>query len=195
MRASVSGASRSSERAFTRTSSAIPSAGTPSPSRRRIRSTIAAASAASEGKLASAGSGPSRPGRSKTLLGTAEPGDEAVGQSEDLRARAVVLLQPDDVRARKARRKLEQVEGGGAGEGIDRLVVVADDAELVPLPEPEVEQRLLEKVHVLVLVHRDRPALLAEPLDRRRLRLVEADEELEDVLEVDPPAPGSLRSS
>ena len=61
----------------------------------------------------------------------------------------------------------EQMVGRGAGERVDRLVVVADDADVVAVAEPPVEQRRLQRVHVLVLVDRER----VEPFaDRRRPR-------------------------
>ena len=47
---------------------------------------------------------------------------------------------------------LEQVARRRAGEAVDRLVVVAHDAEVVAPAEPAVEQRLLQQVDVLVLV-------------------------------------------
>ena len=72
------------------------------PRRWRIASTIAAASAAGDGKAATTGSGPAaRVGRS-TFSAPAEPGDEAVREREHLRRRAVVLLEPHDRRVRES---------------------------------------------------------------------------------------------
>ena len=75
--------------------------------------------------------------------------------------------------------------GAGAGERVDRLVVVADDAEVVAVAEPVLEQRLLQQVHVLVLVDRERAVLRAERLARALVALEELHRELEQVLEVD----------
>src|SRR6185295_3332919 len=75
--------------------------------------------------------------------------DETVREREHLRRRAIVLLQAHDERVREAPRHVEQVLRAGARERVDRLVVVADDAEVVAFAEPEVEQRLLEQVDVL----------------------------------------------
>ena len=75
--------------------------------------------------------------------------------------------------------------GARAGEGVDRLVVVADRAELVAVAEPALEQRLLQEVHVLVLVDRERAVAVADLLERARVRVEEPDRELDQVLEVD----------
>ena len=83
------------------------------------------------------------------------------------------------------RAQREQVLGGGAGEAVDRLVVVADDAEVVAVAEPVLEQRLLEQVHVLVLVDGERAVAGAELGDRAARRSRRAHRELEQVLEVD----------
>src|SRR5439155_11945122 len=108
---------------------------------------------------------------------------EPAREREHLRCRAVVLLEPDD---RGALREREQVLGAGAGEAVDRLVVVADRAEIFPLAEPELEQRLLEEVHVLVLVDGERAVAGAELRSRSGVVLEEPDRELEQILEVGP---------
>ena len=73
----------------------------------------------------------------------------------------------------------------GAGERVDRLGRVADDADVVALAEPEVEQPLLEGVDVLVLVD-DEVAVLAADGPGDVLALGEdPDGEEQDVLEVD----------
>ena len=50
----------------------------------------------------------------------------------------------------------QQVLGRRAGERVDRLVIVADHAEVVALAEPAFEQAGLERVHVLVFVDGER---------------------------------------
>ena len=112
------------------------------------------------------GSGPSGRDGAQRLLGAAEARDEPVRELEHLRRRAVVLLEPEDLRVREPVRHPEQVLRAGAGERVDRLVVVADDAEVVAVAEPEVEQRLLQEVDVLVLVDGERVVLRAERLAR-----------------------------
>ena len=105
--------------------------------------------------------------RAQRLLRAAEVRHEPVREREHLRRRAVVLLEPHDGRVRESLGHGEQVLGPGAGERVDRLVVVADDAEVVAVAEPEVEERLLEEVDVLVLVDGER-AVLARGTSRRR---------------------------
>ena len=51
--------------------------------------------------------------------------------------------------------------GGGAGERVDGLARVTDDAQLLPAAEPLVEQVLLERADVLVLVDDEVPVLVA----------------------------------
>ena len=163
MPASCSTSSKSVRRAFVRARIAISSSGAPSA---RISATIAAPSSSGVGERR-ARPAPARPASvgAQRLLGAAEARDEPVRELEHLRRRAVVLLEPDDERVREAARHAEQVLGAGAGERVDRLVVVADDAEVVAVAEPEVEQRLLQQVDVLVLVDGERAVLRAE---RRR---------------------------
>ena len=57
-------------------------------------------------------------------------GDEVRGGAEDMRGRAVVALQPDDGRARKILVEAQDVVDLGAAPAIDRLVVVADAADI-----------------------------------------------------------------
>src|SRR5207244_2155865 len=112
-------------------------------------------------------SGPVRTRRRERLRRTAEPWHETVRELEHLRGRAVVPLEPHDACVGEASRQREQPLRARTREAVDRLVVVADRAELVPLAEPEIEQRLLEEVHVLVLVDGEGAPALAH----RRTRL------------------------
>ena len=125
-----------------------------------------------------------RPRRPQHLLRAAELRHQPVRELEDLRRRAVVLLQPEHLALRP-----QQVLRRRARERVDRLVVVADDAQLVPVAQPALEQRLLEQVHVLVLVDRERPVALAEDPRGLGVLVVEPDRELEQILEVDPALP------
>ena len=83
------------------------------------------------------------------------------------------------------RRQVEQPARRGSGERVDRLIVVADDADVVARAQPALEQRLLQEVHVLVLVDCEREVALAQV--RRDVRVVVElpDCELQQVLEVD----------
>ena len=86
---------------------------------------------------------------------------------------------------REPPRQREQPLGARAGEPVDRLVVVADRAEVVPVAEPEVEQRLLEKVDVLVLVDGERAPAVVHRRAHRVVRLQQPRRALEQILEVE----------
>ena len=75
-----------------------------------------------------------RPGRARRgePLRPTGPGDQPVRQLEDLRARPVVLGQRDHPGAVVALGERRQVVRRCAGERVDRLVLVADDADVRP---------------------------------------------------------------
>ncbi len=81
--------------------------------------------------------------------------DQSGGGGEDGRGRAVIRLEPDDARPLEILLEAEDVFDLGAAPRIDRLIVIADAADIaVPLreqPEPEI----LHEVRVLVLVDQD----------------------------------------
>ncbi len=105
--------------------------------------------------------GPGRPrGRtttSRTTTGRTGPRDQCVGQRDHLRGGTVVTHEADHVRVRESARKLQQVARGRSGERVDRLIRVPDHTEAVPLAEPGIEQPLLQRVDVLVLIHDEVP--------------------------------------
>ena len=106
------------------------------------------------------------------------------------RARAPAASTGSSARAarpglREPLREREQPLRARAGEAVDRLVVVADRAQLVAPAEPEVEERLLQQVDVLVLVDRERAPALADECERRGVVLEQADRALEQVFEVE----------
>jgi hypothetical protein len=119
------------------------------------------------------------------LVEPAEPGRQAVGHGEDLGRRAVVPLQPDDGGAGVSLGERQEVVRRGAGEAVDRLVVVADHAELVAASEPPLEQGLLEGVHVLVLVDREGQEGRPDPLGRRGVLVEQAHRQGQHVLEIE----------
>ena len=85
-----------------------------------------------------------------------------------------------------ALREVEEVGGVGAGEGVDRLRRVADDAQVVAAAEPQVEQCRLDRADVLELVD-DEPFVLLADLGRDPLVLGEQRGRAEqDVLHVHP---------
>ena len=125
-------------------------------------------------------------GRARAQLAA---GDEAVGQREHLRRAAVVLAQAHDARAGVSVREGGQVLGAGAGEAVDRLVGVADDAQVAPIAQPQPQQVLLEPVRVLVLVDAEPAVAPMRQRQRVGIGLVQLDREGEHVLEVDPVGP------
>ena len=76
---------------------------------------------------------------------------------DDLRRRSVVRAEPDDRRARELVGESRQEPGVGARERIDRLVGVADDAEVRAVTEPGAQQVELRAGHVLELVDEEVP--------------------------------------
>src|ERR671937_330363 len=118
------------------------------------------------------------------FLGSSETWNDPVRKLENLRRRAIIRLQPDHVRVRKASRQGEEVLRRRAGERVDRLVVVADRAELVAAAEPAVEQRLLEEIDVLVLVDGEGAEAFAYRRERMWIVLEQPDRELDQILEI-----------
>src|SRR6185369_7111761 len=78
--------------------------------------------------------------------------DEAGGGAEDVVSRAVVALQPDDAGAGKVALEAQDVADLGAAPAIDRLVVVADAADVAVALRQQPEPEILADIGVLVLV-------------------------------------------
>ncbi len=81
--------------------------------------------------------------------------------------------------------EVQQVVGGGAGERVDRLAGVANDAEVVAVAEPQLQEALLERAHVLVLVDHEVLVLGADLVGDVVAVLEDTDGQEQDVLEVD----------
>ena len=116
-------------------------------------------------------------------------GDDRRRDLEDPPRRAVVLLEPDDVGARVVALEVEDVPQVRPAEAIDRLVGIADDAEVVVGVGEEPEEAVLGGVRVLVLVDQDvapEPSVVGEDL---RVLGPEADGQGEEVVEVERPRP------
>ena len=86
-------------------------------------------------------------------------GDQPRGDRQDMAARAVVALEADDLRAGKVRLEPQDVVDVGAAPAVDRLVVVADTAEIAAGLRQQPEPQILDGVGVLILVDQD----VAEP--------------------------------
>ena len=82
----------------------------------------------------------------RSLAGEGDPvvAHERVRQPDDLRCGPVVAMQPHHDGLRKATAEVQQVIRSRAGERVNRLVRVADDAHVVTAAEPRVEQSLLQ---------------------------------------------------
>ncbi len=93
----------------------------------------------------------------RLLLAAAVVGDDGVRGGQDRLSRAIVLLELDHVRLLEVPLEVEDVADVGAAEGVDRLIVVADDAEVAVVPGDELEPPILRAVGVLVLVDEDVP--------------------------------------
>ena len=110
---------------------------------------------------------------------------QPVRRVDDGAAGSVVLLQPHHRGVPVAAAEAEQILRGGAGERVDGLAGVADHAQVVAVAEPQVQQRLLQRRHVLVLVDDEEPVLLAHLLGDPRLALDHAGAGQQHVLEVE----------
>ena len=103
---------------------------------------------------------------------------------DDLRG-AVVPLEAHDMRFRKIVLEVENVAEVGAAPFVDRLVGVANHAEIPMLPCQALNEQILRPVGVLVLVDHHEPELVAvafaddfgllEQLDRLQQKIVEVE--------------------
>ncbi len=101
--------------------------------------------------------------------GLAEPpaimGDDAGRGGEDLRRRAVILLEAGNQRAGKIALETQDVADLGAAPTVDRLVVVADAADVAMLLRQQPQPQVLRDVGVLILVDQQ---VAKPPLVRRK---------------------------
>ncbi len=88
-------------------------------------------------------------------LAAAVVGDHGVRHVEDLRGRAVVLLEADHLGVGVVALELEDVADVGAAPRVDRLVVVAHHGEVAALAGQQVRDAVLGVVGVLVFVDHD----------------------------------------
>ena len=95
----------------------------------------------------------------------------------------------DKTRCRKPLGEPDEIVAGSPGECIDRLVLVTDDGEIVPPAQPGVEERLLERVGVLVFIHREPAVAVSDLVGDARIALDQPDRQLQHVLEVDASRP------
>ena len=113
---------------------------------------------------------------------------DLVRAADDLRGRAVVPDQPDDLGRTVAAGETGQESCLRAGEGVDGLRRVADHADLLPVAAPELEQRFLQRVDVLVLIDHQMPIGAADGVGHLAVLGDQGGGAEQDVLEVDPRA-------
>jgi len=98
---------------------------------------------------------------------------------------SVVLLQADDLRFWKILLKLQNVAEVGAAPGIDRLVLVAYRAEVVPRAREQPHQFILRPVRVLVFRRPGRTGTCGCNIRAPPLRLQQAQPFQQQVVEVE----------
>src|SRR5262249_49255636 len=88
--------------------------------------------------------------------GLAEPAavlrDHSARRPENVRGRAVILFEPSDDSAREILFKAQDVADFGAAPTVDRLIVVADAAQIASFLRQEAQPEILRDVGVLVFV-------------------------------------------
>ena len=117
-----------------------------------------------------------------------------VAELDHAGAGPVAADQVDHGGPRVRTREPAEQRGVRPGKGVDGLVGVAHDADVVPLPHPRLQQHLLGGRHVLVLVDGE-PAVAGADRPRHVLALAQhGRRQQQDVLEVDdaPRGPGVL---
>ena len=131
-----------------------------------------------------------RSGRAQLLrwaaAGTRCRGEQSVGDGKDLGRAAVVRLESNHPSSREPGGEPGQPGRGRTGEGVDRLVRVADHGQVLAATEPRLEEGLLERVRVLVLVDAEPAVAVANLGCSVRIVLDQPDGHLQHVLEVDP---------
>ena len=111
--------------------------------------------------------------------------DDGVGGRQDRLRRAVVLLQLDDRGAGEVLLEVEDVVDVGSAKAVDRLVVVADDADVAALAGKQLKQPVLRVVGVLVLVDEDPAELPPVALQHVGEQLEHVDRAEQQVVEVE----------
>ena len=87
--------------------------------------------------------------------------DQSRGGAENMRGRTIILLEPDYRRAGKFLFEAQDVGDFGPSPGIDRLVVVADAAQVAAGFGEQLQPLILDRVGVLIFVDEDVTETLA----------------------------------
>jgi len=122
-----------------------------------------------------------RPGRTQSQT----PPDQGIGRLQHLRGRAVVGFKLQSDGSGMLAGEVRQVAGLGAGERVDRLVDVTDHADVCPIPDPQFEQRALDRTDVLVFVDGEVAVLVAHLGGHLRVFVQQGDGAQQNVVEVD----------
>src|SRR3954451_6157780 len=69
--------------------------------------------------------------------------------------RAVIALEPDHLRAGKILLKAQDVVDIGAAPAVDRLIIIADAADVTASLGQELQPKILDRVRILVFVDQD----------------------------------------
>ena len=112
--------------------------------------------------------------------------DDAVGGVEDRLARAVVLLQVNDMCVRIVLAKVEDVAHVRAAKAVNRLIVIPDHRHVAMLLGQQVDEDVLRAVGVLVLVDQDMAEAVAPLGEGLRVRAEQLDQLHDQVVEVQP---------
>ena len=82
-------------------------------------------------------------------------GDDPAGGGEDVRGAAVILFEPNDFGTWKVLFKLQDIFDLRAAPAVDRLVVVANAAEVLALLGKQAEPEILAGVRILIFIDHD----------------------------------------
>ena len=118
----------------------------------------------------------------------AAPGEHGVAEADDLRRRAVAPAQVHDGRAGVVGGEVVEPAAVGSVPAVDGLLRVADDAQIGPAAPPGLQQRVLQRVHVLVLVDEQMPVPPAHGVRVGAVPGHLGDDQGEQVVEVDHPS-------
>ena len=81
--------------------------------------------------------------------------NQGVGHRHDLRCRPIILHHQDRPDRRKFFGKIQNIPDAGASPGIDRLIRVADDEQVVMVGAQHLHQPVLQIIDILIFVNHD----------------------------------------
>ena len=114
--------------------------------------------------------------------------DDLGGCRHDRAAGAIVAREAHDLAGGIVMPEAVEAGGVGAAEAVDRLIGIADDAEIAVGRREQGQQAILLLVDVLEFVDRDPAEAIAVERGQRRIRRQGADRQRDEIVEVDPVA-------